>query len=83
MNTINLLAALALVGGLWVAIVRWLAASVRHADPVQDAPVRLALKSARWRPQPGNRFLPTLPTSPGPDNVTTSVGFASAKDLLA
>ena len=83
MNTSNVVAALALVGGLWAAIVVVLARAVRRLDLDQDAPLRLLAKSAPWRSPPANRAVPEVARGTGPANVCTTLGIASAKDLSA
>jgi hypothetical protein len=57
----NLVVALVLIAGPWLAITRVLAASTRLTDPSAEAPARLAAKTVPWRPPPPNRVLPTRP----------------------
>jgi hypothetical protein len=77
MTIVNLIAALALMGGLWVVIVKTLAASVRRTERLDAA----ALSPTESAPANRPRYAP--PNRSGAANVRV-VGLGSAtKDLHA
>jgi type II secretory pathway pseudopilin PulG len=82
MSIINLIVALALMGGLWVAIVKALAASIRRTDRIEAAAARAAEAAARRSPT-ANRPSPVLPTYTGAPNSRIVDEASAMKDLHA
>jgi hypothetical protein len=82
MNIVNLVVALALMGGLWVATVKALAASIRRTERVEAAARRVAKAPPRRSP-PTNRRVPMPPNCVGAPNSRTGDRLSAMKDLLA
>ncbi len=82
MSIVNLIVALALMGGLWVAVVKLLAASIRRTDRVEAA-VEQTTEVAPQRSPPANRplFVPPIPTGAANSRIVGS--RSTMKDLRA
>jgi len=82
MSIVNLIMALALMGGLWVGIVKARALSIRPSARVR-APAPLVAEAPSWRSLPANRLLGRPPACSGPANARAAVDISTMKDLSA